>query len=54
MGRGTQKGNEEHQGNGGLVFGEDSGRRAQLVCISKIKIEKGYDYFFGIHHKGSS
>lgn len=54
MGRGTQKGNKEHQGNGEPVLGEVAGKRAELVCMSKIRVEKGYDYCLGTHHKGSS
>lgn len=54
MRRATYKRNKEHQENGELVLGGDSCRRAQLGCMSKIKIEKGYDYCLGIHYKGSS
>lgn len=48
MGRSTQKGNKEHHGNGEPVLGEGSGRRAQLVCMSKIKVEKWYDFCLGV------
>lgn len=50
MRRSAYKSHKEHQENGEFILGEDSGRRAQLVCMSKMKIEKGYDYCLGIHY----
>lgn len=53
MGRSTEKGNKEHHRNREPVLEEGSSRKAQLVCMSKIKVEKWCDSCLGIIVRGA-